>query len=115
MFKARTGTYNLEIDKERWGTSDGFCKLCTLSLKDTLLHRLLVCPHFGNERITFYLNILKKCEPMSSATFIHSDSNSKLSLMLGEKGFSLWGHDEGFKFLSCVKAYLKATYISQIE
>ena len=75
-FLARANVFGLDTNYEKWKKSDGICKHCKNNVKDTLEHRILMCPHFLGERLSFYNNVEIKISSILSSYLI-SSSNQK--------------------------------------
>ena len=106
----RSNNFSLEYNLEKWKKSDGQCKYCKMKETETLIHRLLVCPHFIDDRIRFYNDIDKNCHPDMCAQILASSHQRKLHLLLGEDAYLIWGHAQGSKLDTTVKRFLINVY-----
>ena len=89
-FRARTGCFMLQTDYERWGKSNGICKLCNLKVKDDLYHRILICPRFQEYRVHFYNELEKNvpCESDILHDYFSLTISDQLDWLLGDYVFT---------------------------
>ena len=109
-FLARANVFGLDTNFEKWKKSDGICKHCKNNVKDTLEHRILMCPHFLGERLSFYNNVEIKISSILSSYLISSSNQKKLELILGDEIFLEWGHDIAILFDRYVKTFLVSIF-----
>ena len=105
-FLARSNNFSLESHFQAWGMSDGNCKFCNKNEFESLIHRLLICPHFNVERTTFYNNVSLKCHPGIASHILESSNEVKILLLLGDDVNLDWGHAQWTILDRLVKRYL---------
>jgi hypothetical protein len=107
-FKARAGVLELESLHEKYGLSNGICKLCH-GERETLSHFMFICPALNHIRIDVFhaleSNLLGTQYEHVWHSFCASSSVSKLNLLLGEQGY-LFNENVGSLFDSLCKIYL---------
>ena len=109
-FKARSGCLGTNSDLKRWGKSNGVCSECDLHCEDTIIHRLLVCPHEIRRRLDFYREITKYCGDEVMSSFMQQDIETKICWVLGDGIYDTWRQDKGILFDRCTKSFLTDVY-----
>jgi len=111
-FKARCGALELESLIEKWGKSDGMCKLCKNG-KETVCHFMFHCCTLNDIRMQVFQCLESKLINTEYAhvwhSFCASSTVHKLNMCVGEFAY-MYGEDIGVCFDQLCKVYLTSAW-----